>query len=1571
MQSAAHSEGLSVNLFTKSDNSTLEQFLGCRQPLISEGPGFEAYGLLGKALLNAAGRNEELPKYLLSGLQTLNRARQGKGKRSKDWDQLLEANFANTSALRKILEVLPHDSPAEGFINCAISALDAPIVSPDFIALAQTASSQELQSIDPDKSNQTKTFRTGQETQSEEKAKPDPTPDIATRLAAADYSSFPEKLGLPHKDQMLVGDFAESTARLGKFVENGSPRERGFAVLAIASAVTGCTDEIALNLQFRHGHSIWMNLEKGAWSWDFAVFRNSRELVSLPYPVEPVYCPWPGLIDKPLQAAKTRCPEAKNFKDLILCIQGTDQFDIKDFRQFLRSCGHPSHPPHRARFARSMLPVYLDIIGSDMTGALMTGFFAATAPAAPFYFGPSYATLISRVSKVYDHLGLGTPSTLFLESGRAGCQKVLESAKLQQGWRQLTGEINLAREEAICSITKEHLHECCNRWMSLLCAAFVIQTAHRGTRLECLTAGVLFLHPDAMLIHDKDEGDRIQPRLIPKTIAIHKILLSALECHLIMAGLNATPCNKGSLSLEVSDLVFVQWASDQDTTSSAVLSTSEITKHTDKFFASDVNFGRSQWVTYLDEYGCDRWLIRSLTGHTRDVTRTHGPYFDIPPLVVASRLCVEMEKTASNIFGPTDLRIGITDVLTLKPASIRRVVNSTPASNPIPDPRTLLDPLSVDTLIDWHVVEHLGADLLAGNIEAPHNVLGVFHLLLIDLVPYPGVCIKAITDTNNVLHTIHNCDGVQWQRSHFIHPNWYPIRNTTARLLGQKSDVAVSDTELIKLVCTAIRKTDYCRWPSSDAACWAILSEIPTGFRRLAFSPSMCAVSSSTVAAPCLSELSNHRLAGAPVLPLSSTPLVRTHNKKSPQKSEDVAFLITTLGIYTSSIDRHGERQARAVKCLRDLEDPAISWTAYGLWIKTWVVDELQRSRDDAKFCYQISTIQTYSITLLIAQAKIDLSVDPTDWEDDEWTAWVCLIDISCYSEITAQPDNEDRQELHPRAKSAIAAMVDSLWRRREYVPTEIWVKLKIPQKDIQPYGSASAHLVTAADHTNALAIFQNWHADYPGDCAMGELRSMVSGMLPLRAADSSSLTTRCMTPGGGLVIERVGYNNHKTDNAIRIVSLSEANASMLREKIAGLEAHFGERLLLFRGDGSAASGKRDQRLFADWSSALKAATGDVKARSHSVRAATLQEISWPGWQQISCKLLNHEATAGECHVWLAELQADWMRLSRAVAMAGQGDLRSALGHYLAGWLMVYVVMANARLHDREPGPNFLKQLGLNPDALRQARSRTQRRADDKSSENEPWDAWRWVSRQLFKHKGQPPKPIQPNQAVETNRVADCPTPRAATPAVNDAERLTYLAVRALGLSKEEALEATEIPLSIAVGLELAIPKEELVATAVRRSRQGPRPRGQKANIDMVRSENGAMLLSWLRAMNSTEYLMIRQVLFRDEHERIRVSDKVKFWRQVAESVPLGLSIHVRIGSKHLSPAEISAITQLAPVVRLFSDPRIGERPVISLFERGNQNLVTSARLSAVARGYCLAIDALDQLNKKGADHAG
>ena len=120
--------------------------------------------------------------------------------------------------------------------------------------------------------------------------------------------------------------------------------------------------------------------------------------------------------------------------------------------------------------------------------------------------------------------------------------------------------------------------------------------------------------------------------------------------------------------------------------------------------------------------------------------------------------------------------------------------------------------------------------------------------------------------------------------------------------------------------------------------------------------------------------------------------------------------------------------------------------------------------------------------------------------------------------------------------------------------------------------------------------------------------------MVPVRSGDVSSLASDCLTPAGGLVIKRAGYDVHKNQNAVRVIPLSLQEAQIVRAKIETLNSHFGDRPLLLRGHGSVVDGLRDHRLAAEWGAALKLAVADASARPHSIRATTLQEIAWPDW---------------------------------------------------------------------------------------------------------------------------------------------------------------------------------------------------------------------------------------------------------------------------------------------------------------------------------------------------------------------
>lgn len=1572
LRSPKLSKDQSLILSTKPNtpSDVFELVVDWPAPIMQSGPDFERFALLGRGVIQSAASHQVLPIAFLKGLATLGLARKGKGRRSADWSGLLDASFLDSLDLRKVRLTLQPDSPALAFIDTAVTVLETLTLPPDpSLSITSTAEESQEESGLYQATNLSRMVGGGDQSdatsKSEEAQHQESVPDISARLAAADYSGFAEKLGIFHRDHLLFSDLVDITRQLPEHLMAGTPMAQGYAVVAIVSLVTGCTDDAALELGFYPEHSIWLDVAKGAWAWDFNVYKLStsdqREAK-----VQAVFCPWPAILDGVLASALQKNPSARTLKDLVLAIQGKFSFDLTEFRKFLRECGHPSHPPFRGRFARSLAYAYLEITGSDMTSALQCGFFAASGPAALFYFGPSYQTLVARTSKVYERLGLGPPSALFHAHGRAGCPFVLPQSVLQSGWSLLTGAINQARLDAFAATAPAARVDHCNRWLSLVAAAFIIQTAHRSTRLECLTSGALFTHPDALIVLDKDEVDRAQPRLIPKTQVVHKLLKSALECHRLMKTVIPVRTPEGFREWQSSDPVFVQWKLLGTSLSKEVVPTLLIASITEEYFLSRSNFGRCQWVTYLDDFECDRWLIRALTGHTRDVTRVSGAYLDVPPLTVVSRLRTEMEKVGHQLFGETDITAAEVAAPDFKLSMVTHRATHQMVIGPVPDPRTILEPLTIDTLTEWKLATRIRADLLSGSINASAEVLAILHLIYIDLIPNLAVIIDAVKGTNDVIKIIGSRTGLLWKRDYFIHRTWLPIQPSTAHLLAQTGDKTISAATLIARTCSAIRALACGNWPSTDEKCWEALGLTADGFRRLSFPPSMSMVSDPGVAAPCLSITSLLRLAGELAGESLQILIAKPARQKAGRKGEDSRFLVATLVKYASTVNRHGEKGARAIKCLKELDDYDAPWSPYIHWIKAFVMDELQRSRAQLAGCLQISSILTYCSTLLCNQDKIDKQVDPTEWTDNEWWSWVMHVNQESKTDSAPSGSNESDGHFHDRAKFAMAAMVRSLQRRQEYVPFAVTAKLELTSQ-MMPHGSASSCLILAEDHSRTLNILKEWYAEHPADFALVDTRSTINTMVPMRTGDSSSLLRNCLTPHGGLVIERTGYNVHKTQNAIRVVPLSESQAVFLRAKLIELDTYFGERPLLLRGDGSPAAGQRDQRLAADWSAALKCATGDPSARPRSVRAATLQEIAWPGWERLAATLLNSAASASVCRAWTDAQASDWTRLARAAAMSGQGDLRSAAGNYLAGWHLVYGIYASASLHDLNPGPAFLRQLGITDNAFRQARSRAQRRLNTPISQKaeKSFDTWEWVTAQIMNSKTLPAA-IPAKKAQQQDRVSATPSKQddiAPATAETVHKKLSYLTLRALGLTREMALEKTGIPLSSTVALESVLPAESLIARAVARSRQGPERRGQAADVRMAESENGRLCLSWLQHMDSTDYRSMQQLFFRDS---LATPNPCAVLRKIAPSIPVAFSLQVQFGEAHVRPADLSALAALSPMLIIITNPQIGSRPVVSVHLRHTKNLVVSARLTALARIYFLVIDAYRQLNAKG-----
>ena len=1516
----------------------LKSFLGWR-PSATAGVEFELTAIIGRAIAQRAEQRSVLPQQLINGSLTQRRAHQQKGRRSRDWEKLLTIDLGSTRELEAIRDSLAPVSPTFAFVSHLQEFASASCVGPQTdqphvleSGTAETATklltpASEFADVPADSD------ATEPASEPEEDDQPR-VPDLARRIAAADFCSFGEKLGLHHRDQLLPQDLRLVTRRLVQYLSADDVVQQIFSLLALVSLVTGCTDSVALQLQFAPGHTIWLDLDRQSWGWDFSAYRGRRGVSGSHF--EPIYCPLPAVVSERLRAMSASVTgPAETLGDLLVAHQRTTHFDLEAFRTFLRGCGDTAHPAHRARFARSLTHVVLQLSSSDMTAALMTGRFEATAPAALYYYGPECEVLRQRMNQVFEWLGMGAAGEQGLQSARQGCTKVISDQKCTAGWGALVGAINMARTAALAAADGAawtHL----NQWLSLLCFAFVVQTGHRGTRLERLNFGALFSSSRVLSIHDKDDtlGQRAQPRLVPVTKPVHALLASALECHAVAQAAG------GIASTKANDCVFVQWTADGMSTPAR---TAHVAPHARHFFGSEVNFGRSQWVTSLDRDGVDRWLIRSLTGHARDLSRTVGAYVDVPPLVAADRLRQAMEATGLKVFGPASVQdSGHTWTPSwLAPASFD--VRPARPEEKVPDPRTVLQPITDGCLMGWAMAEKICSALARGTVHAPAPAIALLHLIFVDLIVEPELAVETVisSDRTQNVHRVGRRWGLMWRRPHFVEPTWLPIQPSTWHLLQKADGDRTTRQDLIRDATVAVAQVlPFVQWPKSVEGCFAFILNCAQNYARLELAPSLVAASSIDVPAPALSLYSLRRLAGelaVDELPPSGHPARCYRQSRQNSRDEGAEVLSKALNKYSNQTLRLGERRRRAIECRREISTATVRWTPFSGWLRDWICEELVRTRDNERGCYQLSSLATYYSTLSLARGKSHLLGDPEDWTQDEW---ICFLQST--QQLASPSSIRETHGLCERVRHAALALVHSLRRRQIQVPMGV-LELLHEHADPVPGSSSSSVLLRGADMTRALQIARSWLSESPADALLVEIRAVLSHELPLRAGDVSSLAWDCLTQAGGIVINRQGYNQHKTENAISVAPVSATCAAQLRSLRADLASYTGATDLLLRLDGSHAAGLRDSQLMEIWSAVLKVATGDPKARPHSVRAAALQERAWPGWEKAAAEWLSKGTSDTQrLEQWIESLQSDWTRTASAAAAAGHGDLRPALGNYLAGWPLIRAMTAEYLLRRQPMGPGLVRQVGLNAAALRKARSRC---ALTGAAAPQPFDDWSWLRQGLLRRKVSPQQ--QPQHLPQT--VSPLALNRSDPQRASRFDSAQYLVLRTLGLTKHRAIESTGIPISVALELEGAVPDDDTKAELTRRARSSARERGVEANIKVARSEDGIQIVDWLIGMDRSTLDFFRLCVLREHAGSAKVYN-YRLWQSVVESMPPRFSLVLRRGKAHLTPEEFRSLRSLDGQLKLKVDESIGERPVVSLAPRAKENQVLSARLTAVLR---------------------
>lgn len=1520
--------------------------------------------LIGRALVVYQQACSVMPVELLRGLHTLRLAKMQKGRRSPAWDALLDISLTSADQVQQLLESTPPQSPTHGFL-AALSVVLSTSVRPPNTKETQESNEHPHGAGDPTK----KSTAAEQVSSSADRGTPqldsaELTPDegqglpgnasekstsprISARLAAGDYASVAEKLGLHDRDRLLLDELVSITKQLVPIVQADDLVSRGFAALAMLSLISCTGDHFVLNMGFApEPDGLWLELENGAWSWDYGSYLKSGSTLGTDTDVTPVRVPMPAHLHQVLSDARQRSPAARTVRDLVCLIQGVDQFDLASYREFLRELGDSAHPPYQGRFARSYQSCVLSITGSDMLTALLSASFSMTAPAALFYCGPTYKTICSKLDQVFHALGLGPATRLLPQLSRAGCEAIPSEDECRAGWASLVNACHDLRRRCLETRAVDERIRLGNNWMEHLCAAFVLQTAHRGTRLELLTAQALLTDPGFGVIHDKDDTtkrERQHARLLSWIPSVQGILAGAIECHAVLW--NASP--EHAVALEADMPLFRRFSAGINGPAEAVASqaVAQIIAH--HFAGAAINVGRSIWVTGLDQAGCDRWSIRGLTGHTRDITRVGDALLDVSAMETARRLHAPMDKVSKQWFGDAEVQ-SAPRPLKLAPSKGLLITEERVPKRPgVPDPRTLLHPIDAQVLSGWKLAQQMRSSLLKGEIPGSAGALSLLHLTFMDLLPEPDIGVQIIDpEVTTAWRCDDPCPALLWSRPHFKHPVWLPILPSTWMLLNKATPASRED--LLAEVEACIRSSRLSEAFAQGCDIWQVLCSCAKAFRRLEMQPTMQAVSHPQVPSPCLNPQSIARLAAPGQCSLDMiTPRITTSTSRSRQaRGADLAGVSKVLNHLSNQDLRLGERRQRAILAMEEIEALQVEWSPAGAWLKEWVLEELMRSRDNYPGCYQISSLSTYSSTLLV-DTRWTIWDEPPDWDETHWTAFVDLINCACRT-----PEDDKKEEIVPRAKHALAALVRSLLRRGQHVPIQVLQRLAEPTESVPAWDSASSVLISHEDHARAVELVKGWLADERATLLLATTRAAISAGIPVRSGEVSSLPWDCLTSHGALVIRRTGFDNLKTETSIRTVALDPDTVRTIQDAKVRARVFVPNADLLMRGAANVQDIELDNRALEHWKAALKTATSDPKARPHSQRAATLQAITWPGWQGVAKDLTCGTLTQVAAADWLQSLQEKWHRLAQAAAAAGQSGIQSAIGHYLAGWPIVHAAQALALLPQEALHQALLRQLSIPPDRYRQAKARSARNKDDAGNVG-VFCSWRWLRKQTGAATAPPATevkaPPQEQPLMPTSVPAD----------VTDLIKLRYLCVTSLGMPALQAHKELGIAWSLAARLEQLSGSQEERDACTRRARAAPGGRGQQADRELCLSEMGEQILTWLLGLRPEllEFLML--VLLRDKPAEESIFEDYQRWEGVMQGMPHQLRFVVRRGQAYVTADAVARAMRDRSRFQLVPDSRLGRRPVVRLTLADSDNRVMSSRLTSVMRISVLSLQLL------------
>ena len=353
------------------------------------------------------------------------------------------------------------------------------------------------------------------------------SPIIRWQASRATRASWPHVLGLENWDIFSPPLLKAALAHIpGSF---GNHDVSAYAILSAVSLVSALPARLALTLPITQNDDIWVDIGSAHVCWHMAqlvprtatpekIWAGSHQ------PSQIVRLPLPKLVAAALNDNhKNREPSG----NLLAFLFGNDAQTpdvLREYGRFLRSGGATSDTPasYSARIAYSFGAVVRQVSGNQVLAALASLDLRFSAPAEIDYLCIHENAIAKAVSEAFAYLGFGecveTTDPEYVGSPLCPKPEIVRKS-LQQIRDEMSSIVGrVTPRMPISRFVKEF-----NRLSELSAKAFVILSAHRGSKLERSNFTSLYSSTEYLQLNDKLTHNN-STRIIPKISSVKSLL---------------------------------------------------------------------------------------------------------------------------------------------------------------------------------------------------------------------------------------------------------------------------------------------------------------------------------------------------------------------------------------------------------------------------------------------------------------------------------------------------------------------------------------------------------------------------------------------------------------------------------------------------------------------------------------------------------------------------------------------------------------------------------------------------------------------------------------------------------------------------------------------------------------------------------------------------------------------------------------------------------------------------------------------------------------------------------------